>query len=77
MKGQYEVIDLITGLPIETDPINRMEGDTPLHCAVRWINEGGPERWEEGKALIELMLESVPDARYVVMSCNRDMVEWG
>jgi hypothetical protein len=47
----------------ECDPINKREGDTPLHTAVRWANEQGPENQEYAANLIEMMLEAGSDAR--------------
>jgi hypothetical protein len=49
----------------ECDPINRMEGDTPLHSAVRYINslESTPETAEFAFALISMMCEAGNDPR--------------
>lgn len=47
----------------ECDPVNRVEGDTPLHAAVRWIN-GEPEAQREfGSALVDMMLEAGSNPR--------------
>ena len=57
----------------ECDPINRREGDTPLHSAVRWLNEQpeNEDTLEYGKALINMMIEAGSDARYVpLLSAN-------
>jgi len=42
-----------------------MEGDTPLHSAVRWINSlsASPENLEYGSSLIAMMLEAGSDPR--------------
>ncbi len=41
--GNYEVIDALLDAPgFERDPVNRLEGDTPLHSAVRWVNSEFP-----------------------------------
>lgn len=43
--------------------MNRVEGDTPLHAAVRWIN-GEPEAQREfGSALVDMMLEAGSNPR--------------
>lgn len=43
--------------------MNRIEGDTPLHAAVRWIN-GEPEAQREfGNALVDMMLEAGSNPR--------------
>lgn len=54
-----DIIDyLLDQENFECDPISRVEGDTPLHTAVRWIN-GEPEAQREfGNALIDMMLEA-------------------
>lgn len=49
----------------ECDPINKREGDTPLHTAVRWVNEQSAENQEFGSSLIEMMLEAGSDPRSV------------
>ncbi|KAL2757799.1 hypothetical protein ACRALDRAFT_1079888 [Sodiomyces alcalophilus JCM 7366] len=42
----------------ECDPINRLEGDTPLHSAIRWINSEPPVQRPFGNALVDMMLEA-------------------
>ena len=49
----------------ECDPINKREGDTPLHSAVRWANEISEEQKEFASGLIEMMLEAGSDPRSV------------
>ncbi len=54
-----EIIDLLLDQPgFECDPVNRMEGDTPLHTAVRWINAEPTEQRPFGNSLVEMMLEA-------------------
>ena len=54
----------------ECDPINRREGDTPLHVAVRWANEVPPEQQEYASNLLKMMLEAGSDPRCVIyMTC--------
>jgi hypothetical protein len=50
----------------ECDPINKREGDTPLHSAVRWANEVSEEQKEFASSLIEMMLEAGSDPRSVL-----------
>lgn len=59
-----DVIDyLLDQENFECDPVSRVEGDTPLHTAVRWIN-GEPEAQREfGNALIDMMLEAGSNPR--------------
>jgi uncharacterized protein len=49
----------------ECDPINRMEGDTPLHSAIRYINSLTPssEVSEFSSQLISMMTEAGNDPR--------------
>jgi len=59
LRGNYEVIDALLDMPgFECDPVNRIEGDTPLHSAVRWINSEPEAQREFGNALVEMMLEA-------------------
>ncbi|KAH6888016.1 hypothetical protein B0T10DRAFT_489311 [Thelonectria olida] len=58
-RGNYEIIDLLLDQPeFECDPINRLEGDTPLHTAIRWINSEPRAQRPFGNALVEMMLEA-------------------
>ncbi|KAK4447472.1 hypothetical protein QBC34DRAFT_439951 [Podospora aff. communis PSN243] len=64
LRGNYEVIDALLDQPgFECDPINRIEGDTPLHSAIRWINSEPAEQREFGNALVEMMLEAGSNPR--------------
>jgi hypothetical protein len=47
----------------ECDPTNRVEGDTPLHSVIRWINSEPPAQREFGNALVEMMLEAGSSTR--------------
>ncbi|QUC17903.1 uncharacterized protein UV8b_02144 [Ustilaginoidea virens] len=63
-QGHYEVIDALLDQPgFECDPINRLEGDTPLHAAVRWISEEPSDQWGYGFQLVMMMLEAGSDPR--------------
>lgn len=58
-QGNYEIIDMLLDQDgFECDPVNRADGDTPLHAAVRWINSEPPAQREFGNALVEMMLEA-------------------
>ncbi|KAM0820159.1 hypothetical protein AB5N19_05978 [Seiridium cardinale] len=64
LQGNYEIIDLLLDQPnFECDPVNRTEGDTPLHSAIRWINSEPPAQREFGNALVEMMLEAGSNPR--------------
>ncbi|OHW94205.1 ankyrin repeat protein [Colletotrichum incanum] len=63
-RGNYEIIDLLLDQPnFECDPVNRLEGDTPLHTAIRWINSEPPAQREFGNALVDMMLEAGSNPR--------------
>lgn len=49
----------------ECDPINRSDGDTPLHCAVRYINSlpSSPDNTEFSSGFIEMMVDAGSDPR--------------
>src|SRR5277367_4836230 len=61
-----EIIDMLLDQEgFECDPINRMEGDTPLHSAIRYINslDPTPETSEFASKLISMMTEAGNDPR--------------
>ncbi|KAL8326066.1 hypothetical protein RB597_009058 [Gaeumannomyces tritici] len=63
-QGNYEIIDMLLDQHgFECDPVNRVEGDTPLHTAIRWINSEPPAQREFGAALVEMMLEAGSNTR--------------
>ncbi|KAF4994374.1 hypothetical protein FGRMN_5793 [Fusarium graminum] len=63
-QGNYEIIDHLLDQPeFECDPVNRAEGDTPLHTVIRWINSEPPAQRPFGKALVEMMLEAGSSTR--------------
>ncbi|KAL2117784.1 hypothetical protein VTJ04DRAFT_7444 [Mycothermus thermophilus] len=64
LRGNYEIIDMLLDQPgFECDPVNRTEGDTPLHSAIRWINSEPDAQWEFGNALVDMMLEAGSNPR--------------
>lgn len=64
LQGNYEIIDTLLDQPnFECDPINRIEGDTPLHSAIRWINSEPPAQRDFGNALVSMMLEAGSSTR--------------
>lgn len=48
---------------LEVDPIDRLEADTPLHKAVRFVNGLARSEWENGASLVELLLDAGADPR--------------
>jgi len=64
--GSYEVLDtLLDQEGLEVDPLDRMERDTPLHKAVRFVNGLPKEEWEAAGSLVELLLDAGADPRLV------------
>ncbi|KAF4441365.1 hypothetical protein F53441_12075 [Fusarium austroafricanum] len=62
--GNYEIIDNLLDQPeFECDPVNRQDGDTPLHSAIRWINSEPLAQRPFGNALVEMMLEAGSSTR--------------
>lgn len=66
--GSYEVLDVLLDQEgLEVDPVDRLEGDTPLHKAVRFTNGLSKDSWEAGKAIVELLLDAGADPRLVAI----------
>lgn len=62
--GSYEVLDVILDQEgVEIDGKERREGDTCLHTAVRFANDAGEKRWEEGNAVVEILVDAGCDPR--------------
>ena len=53
---------------VEVDPVDRLEKDTPLHKAVRFVNGLAKEEWEAGASIVELLLDAGADPRYGILS---------
>ncbi|KAE9380362.1 hypothetical protein N431DRAFT_361961 [Stipitochalara longipes BDJ] len=69
-RGNYEIIDMLLDQEgFECDPISRIEGDTPLHSAVRYINSltesqpSNPDISTFAQELISMMVEAGSDPR--------------
>ncbi|PMD54527.1 uncharacterized protein K444DRAFT_106085 [Hyaloscypha bicolor E] len=70
LKGNYEIIDMLLDQEgFECDPISRIEGDTPLHSAVRYINSltesqpSNPDISTFAQELISMMVDAGSDPR--------------
>lgn len=48
---------------LEVDPLDRMDGDTPLHKAVRFVNKLDKNEWHSGAAFVELLVDAGADPR--------------
>lgn len=61
-----EVLDLLLDQEgLEVDPIDRLDADTPLHKAVRFVNGLSRNDWEAGSSVVELLLDAGADPRSV------------
>jgi len=60
-----EVLDLLLDQEgIEIDEIDRLERDTPLHKAVRYVNSLDKSAWEsEGHPIVDILLDAGCDPR--------------
>lgn len=59
--GSYEVMDILLDQEeLDIDPVNTIDGDTPLHLAVRYALGGEPEH---GEFVTEELLEAGADPR--------------
>jgi hypothetical protein len=61
-----DIIDMLLDQEgFECDPINRLEGDTPLHSVVRYINSLPPssDNTEFASGLVEMMIDAGSDPR--------------
>ncbi|KAH3909241.1 hypothetical protein HBI56_187510 [Parastagonospora nodorum] len=64
-NGSYEVIDILLDQEgLEIDEIDRMEQDTPLHKAVRYVNSLDKSDWAgHGHPIVEILLDAGCDPR--------------
>jgi len=63
--GSYEVLDVLLDQEgLEMDEIDRMEADTALHKAVRYVNSLPAAEWAAaGHAIVEILLDAGCDPR--------------
>jgi len=62
--GSYDVLDILLDQEgIEIDEIDRMERDTPLHKAVRYVNTLSKSEWPSGHPIVEILLDAGCDPR--------------
>ncbi|EDU39512.1 ankyrin repeat domain containing protein [Pyrenophora tritici-repentis] len=62
--GSYEVIDMLLDQEgLEIDEIDRMEQDTPLHKAVRYVNSLDKSIWPHGHEIVAMLLDAGCDPR--------------
>lgn len=63
--GSYEVLDILLDQEgLEIDEIDRLERDTPLHKAVRYVNSLDKADWEGvGHPIVDILLDAGCDPR--------------
>ncbi|KAJ4304729.1 hypothetical protein N0V90_000256 [Kalmusia sp. IMI 367209] len=63
--GSYDVLDVLLDQEgVEIDNIDRMEHDTPLHKAVRYVNSLNNSEWESaGHPIVDILLDAGCDPR--------------
>lgn len=63
--GSYEILDLLLDQEgIVIDEVDRMEADTPLHKAVRYVNSLDKSEWESvGHHIVDILLDAGCDPR--------------
>ncbi|KAK9321674.1 ankyrin repeat-containing domain protein [Lipomyces orientalis] len=60
LNGSYECLDMLLDVEgVEVDPVNRMEGNTPLHCAVVYAEEEP----EHAIAIVDMLVDAGCDPR--------------
>jgi hypothetical protein len=63
--GAYEVLDMLLDQEgVEIDGVEKREGDTCLHKAVRYVNSLTKDEWEEGQAVVDILIDAGCDPRY-------------
>ncbi|KAF2199527.1 ankyrin repeat protein-like protein [Delitschia confertaspora ATCC 74209] len=63
--GSYEVLDILLDQEgLEIDEVDRMERDTALHRAVRYVNSLDKSEWESvGQPIVDILLDAGCDPR--------------
>ncbi|KAL8866505.1 MAG: hypothetical protein Q9174_006265 [Haloplaca sp. 1 TL-2023] len=63
-SGSYDVLDMLLDQEgLEVDPIDRLEKDTPLHKAVRFINDLPSSDWSGASSIAEILIDAGADPR--------------
>jgi len=64
INGNYAILDLLLDQEgLEIDELDRMEKETPLHKAVRYVNELDKKEWDHGLPIVEILLDAGCDPR--------------
>lgn len=62
--GSYEILDMILDQEmVEIDGVEKRDGDTCLHVAVRYCNGLDETDWEHGRAVVDILVDAGCDPR--------------
>jgi len=62
--GSYEILDILLDQEgIEIELTDRIEGDLPLHKAVRYVNSLSQAEWPAGAQVVDILLDAGCDPR--------------
>lgn len=62
--GSYEILDTILDQEgVEIDHMEKRDGDTCLHKAVRYCNDSARGNVEQGRAVVEILVDAGCDPR--------------
>ncbi|QDS73546.1 hypothetical protein FKW77_000360 [Venturia effusa] len=63
-RGNYEILDLLLDQEgLEIDELDRLEKDTPLHKAIRYVNTLDKSDWDHGHGIVDILLDAGCDPR--------------
>ena len=75
--GAYEVLDVLLDQEgVEIDGVERREGDTCLHKAVRYVNGLDRGQWGEGEMIVDILVDAGCDPRYAVHLFSDEAGGW-
>ncbi|KAL1297139.1 hypothetical protein AAFC00_004715 [Neodothiora populina] len=62
--GAYDVLDMLLDQEgVEIDDVEKRDGDTCLHKAVRYVNSLSKDEWKEGEAIVDILVDAGCDPR--------------
>lgn len=69
MGGTDDVLDILLDQEgLEIDHLDRLEGDTPLHKAVRYVNDLLKAEWQGAQPIVDILLDAGCDPKYTSLS---------
>lgn len=65
LGGTDDVLDILLDQEgLEIDHLDRLEGDTPLHKAVRYVNDLAGTDWQGAQVIVDILLDAGCDPKY-------------